>query len=35
MKIDVTPRAIEELKKLLEKKNANDKCVRVYVAGFG
>ncbi len=35
MKIDVTQRAHDELKKILEKKNSEGKSLRLYIAGFG
>ena len=35
MKIDVTQRAQDELKKILEKKNSDGKILRLYIAGFG
>jgi len=35
MKIDITEKAVEELKKIVDKKDTGDKCIRVYVAGFG
>lgn len=35
MKLNVTSKAISELKKVMAKKDALDKKVRVYVAGFG
>ncbi len=35
MKIDVTNKANEELKKYLESKNLGDHGFRIYIAGFG
>ena len=35
MKFDVSNKAQEELKKIMEKKNATDKKIRIYVSGFG
>lgn len=35
MKLNVTTTAINEIKKIMEKKDALDKKIRVYVAGFG
>lgn len=35
MKINITDKAINELKKVLEKRKEAAKGVRVYMAGFG
>ncbi len=35
MKLNVTTTAISEIKKIMEKKDALDKKIRVYIAGFG
>lgn len=35
MKLNVTPKAMEEIKKIINKKDALDKKVRLYLSGFG
>ncbi len=35
MNINVTEKAQEELKKILDKKGSNSKSVRIYIAGVG
>lgn len=35
MKINITDKALDELRRILEKKNEVSKSVRIYIAGFG
>ncbi len=35
MNVNITEKAQEELKRILEKKSSNGKDVRIYVAGVG
>lgn len=35
MNVNVTEKAQEELKRILDKKGSNDKSVRIYIAGVG
>lgn len=35
MKVNITKRALEELNKIMEKKDSIGKAVRLYIAGFG